>query len=412
VCHFTNVVSAEHFAISLIFHPAHVEHPADRSADMTSSDGRYFISDGEPLPIPKYHDELIDSLTRINLYNPPVQTCSTGWHFQGFFQGPTSIALLFYKLSGFYPDLEFKGQYLLDWAKAYLELFRYGPKEPVKADHCGIANETLASLALTAVISKDASLVQQFCAYLPLVQTSRTAASDEWLYGRAGFLYFLRLLKSAFIDSKPAQVLLNNTIETVVQAITASHELWTWHGKTYLGAAHGAIGIIAQLALSAGNEDGRLDGLLDQILGFQFESGNFQASLGSSALSDELVQFCHGGPGFVLSLQSIKSVKLGSKLLRVIEAVREDTWKRGLLTKTPCLCHGIAGNALALDDESRFNHFLAHMTTAQLDARNWLVNSGCTDKFAGLFGGEAGRAWVWAVADKGLLKTCIGFNDV
>jgi hypothetical protein len=46
-----------------------------------------------------YHQELLASLSRINLYNPPVQTCSTGWSFSGFYSGPTSIAYLFYRLS-------------------------------------------------------------------------------------------------------------------------------------------------------------------------------------------------------------------------------------------------------------------------------------------------------------------------
>lgn len=29
-----------------------------------------------------------------------------------------------------------------------------------------------------------------------------------------------------------------------------------------------------------------------------------------------------------------------------------------------------------------------------------------------LFGGEAGRAWAWAVADKGLEKRILGYNDL
>lgn len=29
-----------------------------------------------------------------------------------------------------------------------------------------------------------------------------------------------------------------------------------------------------------------------------------------------------------------------------------------------------------------------------------------------LFGGEAGRAWTWAIADKGLDKRILGYNDL
>lgn len=379
---------------------------------MTSPNGRYFINNGETLPIPDYHAELIESLTRINLYNPPVQTCSTGWRFQGFFQGPTSIAYLFYKLSEFYPDLDFKGQSLLDWAQAYLELTKFGPKQPVDPDHCGMANETLASLALNAVISKDASLAQQLCSYRSIITQEEVPGSDEWLYGRAGFLYFLRLVKDSFLDNNTVRVIIDTTIENVVDRILLSSQPWIWYGKTYLGAAHGSIGIIAQLVLSVGSERARCDAIVDQIVSLQFDSGNFPSSLGHPTPSDELVQFCHGAPGFVLALQSVSGADRRLKLDDAIAAARADTWKRGLLTKTPCLCHGIAGNALALSDETQFNHFLAYMTTAQLEVRGWLADAGHTDRFAGLFGGEAGRAWVWAVADKGLSKTCIGFNDL
>ena len=81
---------------------------------------RYFEPLSPPPPIPDPHEELLLSLSRINTFNTPVQTCSTGWTFHGFYAGPTSITLLFYRLSQLYPDLEFKSQSLLDWAQAYL----------------------------------------------------------------------------------------------------------------------------------------------------------------------------------------------------------------------------------------------------------------------------------------------------
>lgn len=381
---------------------------------MTSIDGRYSVNNGEKLPKPNYHEELIESLTRINLYNPPVHTCSTGWRLQGFFQGPTSIAYLFYKLFLLYPDLQFKGQSLMDWAQAYLELTKFGPKQPVNSDHCGIANETLASLALNAVINKDSSLALQLCSYRSVINRNEEPGSDEWLYGRAGYLYYLRLIKATFGSHSSTGSTINVTIDLVVERILRSPKPWIWHGKTYLGAAHGSIGIIAQLVLSSASGKTSSEPVIDELLKLQFESGNFPLSLGHSDGPDELVQFCHGGPGFVLALKSIRGECqfMTSRINKAIAAAQSDTWQRGLLTKTPCLCHGIAGNALALRDDEQFEYFLAHMTTAQLKARNWLADAGHTDRFAGLFGGEAGRAWVFAVADKALQKTCIGFNDL
>jgi hypothetical protein len=380
---------------------------------MESPNGRYFINDKKPLPKSNYHEELIESLTRINLHNPPVHTCSTGWRFQGFFQGPTSIAYLFYKLSIIYPDLEFKGQSFLDWARAYLALSTFGPKQAVDPDHCGIANETLASLALNAVVSGDASLAQQLCSYRSIITGDEELSSDEWLYGRAGYLYFLRLIRSHFRSHNSLRPMIDSTIEMVVERILRSPKPFTWHGKAYLGAAHGSIGIVAQLMLSVDREIPTCEKVISHVLKLQFESGNFPSSLGPEQ-SDELVQFCHGAPGFVVALQSVVGGCRGptENIKNAIALARVDAWQRGLLTKTPSLCHGIAGNALALGDEEQFSHFLAHMTSEQLEVRGWLADAGHTDRFAGLFGGEAGRAWVWAVADKGLPKTCIGFNDL
>jgi hypothetical protein len=35
-----------------------------------------------------------------------------------------------------------------------------------------------------------------------------------------------------------------------------------------------------------------------------------------------------------------------------------------------------------------------------------------SDDRASLWTGEAGRAWAWAIADKGLEKRLLGYNDV
>lgn len=385
---------------------------------MTSPNGRYFINDQKPLPRPNYHEQLIESLTRINLYNPPVQTCSTGWKFQGFFQGPTSIAYLFYRLSIIYPDLEFKGQSLLDWAQAYLALTPSGPKLAVESDHCGIANETLASLALNSIISEDASFAQQLCSYKSIINSDEQPGSDEWLYGRAGYLYFLRLVKHHFQSHHSLGPIIDDTIEQVIERILHSPRPWTWHGQAYLGAAHGSIGILTQLMLSLRSNKILKRAVCEEsisgLIKCNFESGNFPSSLGASEQSDELVQFCHGAPGFIMALESIVSGFRGPRghIRNYLKLARIDVWRRGLLTKTPCLCHGIAGNALALKDEEQFSYFLAHMTSEQLEGRGWLADAGHSDQFAGLFGGEAGRAWVWTVADKGLPKMCIGFNDL
>ncbi|KAK5936937.1 hypothetical protein PMZ80_010875 [Knufia obscura] len=401
-----------------------------------SSHARHFKNDSlNDLPKPDYHTELLSSLERINTYNPPVHTCSTGWSFSGLYKGPTSIGFLFHRLSQLYPDLTFKSQSLLEWAEAYLKLseVHVTRKADVDPDHCGIANETLSYLAVNSVISNDASLAQKLCAYESTMNDK--GGSNEWLYGRAGYLYLLRLCRTHFNKQQQASVTksLEQTIERTVNRIMSTPLPWTWHGKQYMGAAHGYFGIVAQLVLSLPDSAQKLESLVSDLLDTQFESGNFPSSiegfLGKNAMtgSDKLVQFCHGAPGFVTSLEPVKmyfSSEIQSRITRALESAKDDICKRGLLTKSPCLCHGIAGNAPCFTDskDDRFEKFLVAMSTEQIEAnarggrggleKGWMEDAGQSDGFAGLWTGEAGRAWVWAVADRKDERRLLGFNDV
>lgn len=72
---------------------------------------------------------------------------------------------------------------------------------------------------------------------------------------------------------------------------------------------------------------------------------------------------------------------------------------------------GITGNALALEDKD-FEHFLTYTTGHEMKS---MEKDGMLEKSSSpesLFGGEAGRAWSWAVADKGLDKRILGYNDL
>ncbi|KAI0150070.1 hypothetical protein F4776DRAFT_190942 [Hypoxylon sp. NC0597] len=381
-----------------------------------SSPNRYFINPTEPLRTADANEELLASLDRITTYNPPVHTCSTGWTFQGFYSGPTSIAYLFYRLSQIFPHLEFKQQSLLDWAEAYLALGARLKRKTPDSSHCGIANETLAHLALTALMHRDTSLVRHIYSFEAFLNTESEEGSNEWLYGRAGYLYILRLCRTIFEDTNTSSstfTTLENAIQKTVNRILTAPQPWTWHGKQYFGAAHGTIGILCQVVLSRPSLAPELQNLLSSLLDWQLDSGNFPSSAGST--SDRLVQFCHGGPGFNISLKSLMPYfpELRPKIEDVMKSAANDIWRRGLLTKQPCLCHGIAGNALALDgDEERFMHFVSFMSSESLEKAGWMREAGRDDEFVGLYTGEAGRAWTWGVAASKGPKTCIGYNDL
>ncbi|KAI0441199.1 hypothetical protein F4803DRAFT_524526 [Xylaria telfairii] len=357
-------------------------------------------------------NELLASLKRITQSHPPIHTCSTGWSFSGLYSGPTSIALFFYRLSQIYPDFEFEHQSLLEWAQAYLQLGARMRKRASTPSHCGIGDETLAHLTLRAAISEDSSLARQLCAYAEAINSSTDDGSNEWLYGRAGYLYLLRLCQRVFQRDRHATTaaLLERTIISTVNRILDVPQPWVWHGKQYLGAAHGSISVITQVVLSMPSVANRLQPLVIELLGHQYPSGNFPSSL--PAGSDRLVQFCHGGPGVVISLRTLLPYfpEISEKIKDVISKAQSDIWQRGLLSKEPCLCHGIAGNALALDKDDQFLHFLSFMTSEMIEEMEREPPHD-TDN-AGLYTGEAGRAWCWAVADKNLPKTCIGYNDI
>ncbi|GAW22852.1 hypothetical protein ANO14919_123980 [Xylariales sp. No.14919] len=377
---------------------------------MATSD-RYFENPVLPAKTVGAHHELIASLKRITKLHPPVHTCSTRWSFSGLYSGPTSIAFLFYRLSKIYPDLEFEYQSFSEWAQTYLQLGARTHKRTPTPSHCGIGDETLAHLALDAVISEDAGLVKRVCSYAEVINSSTDDGSNEWLYGRAGYLYLLRLCQGVFSEDRHpgATALLERTIKSTVNRIFRVPQPWTWHGKQYLGAAHGSIGIVTQVVLSMPSVAHQLQPLVLKLLDHQFASGNFPSSLPVG--SDRLVQFCHGGPGFVISMRRLVPFfpEISESIKKAISAAQSDIWKKGLLTKQPCLCHGIAGNSLALEKADQFFHFLSFMGS---EAMEELTQDSTHDDMAGLYTGESGRAWCWAVADKGLPRTCIGYDDI
>ncbi|KAK7191698.1 hypothetical protein DPSP01_008075 [Paraphaeosphaeria sporulosa] len=379
---------------------------AAAAAEEPASIPRYFRNDAE-LSRREPHKQLLASLNRLITDYPPHQIPPGG----GLYYGPISVAYLFYALHNIYPDLLLDDFPMNTWSAAYIEqaqanIKKYKGPSPSK---CGVSDDIMALLALYAVTAKDPETVKELCDFAAV--TIEPEASNEWLYGRAGYLYLLRLVRGAFTDNKDITELIEDTTDEVIDNIMASSRPWKWHGKAYVGAAHGAIGIITQIVLTDDTWAPKLEAELGALLSYQYESGNFPSSLPPGR--DRLVQFCHGAPGVIASLVSIKKYfpKLEERIERVIAKGRECIWERGLLTKEPCLCHGISGNALALDGE-RFEHFLTYTTGGEIKS---MAKDGMLQKAndpSALWCGEAGRAWAWAVADKGLEKRFLGYNDI
>ncbi|KAF2099763.1 hypothetical protein NA57DRAFT_55706 [Rhizodiscina lignyota] len=367
---------------------------------------RYFKNDAEPQRRDPYK-QLVASLKRLIDDSPPKTQLPGG----GIYYGPISVAYLLFVLHPLYPEIEIEGQTLGYWSAEYLKQAQAHMKvyPGPSFDKCGVSDDIMCILALDAASTKDPDMAAELCRYAAV--TADEQAGDEWLYGRAGYLYLLRMVRQTFPDREDILELIDDTADEVIEAIMDSPRPWKWHGKAYVGSVHGGIGIITQIILTDPTWAPKLEADLAAMLSYQYDSGNWPSAIPPG--KDRLVQVCHGAPGVVLSLMTLQPhfPKLKDRIDRAIRKGRECIVERGLLTKEPCLCHGISGNALALDDRD-FEHFLSYTTGHEMKS---LEKDGMMEKSddpAGLWTGEAGRAWTWAIADKKLEKKLLGYNDI
>lgn len=298
------------------------------------------------------------------------------------------------------------------WTAVYLKQAQDAMKQypGPRKEKCGVSDDIMALVALSAASAQDKDMARELCDYAAVA--SEEGACNEWLYGRAGFLYLLRLVKASFSEDQGTLDMIEDAQDEIIEKILQSPRPWKWHEKAYLGAVHGSMGIITQIVLSDPTYAPELEPELGALLSYQYESGNWPSSLPPG--KDRLMQFCHGAPGIVSSLMSLRQhfPGLHHRIDAAMKKGRAAILERGLLTKEPCLCHGISGNALALDDDAQFEHFLSYTTQREIKAmgRDGVLEE--SDDPSSLYCGEAGRAWAWAVADKDLERRFIGYNDI
>ena len=333
---------------------------------------------------------LIQSVTRIIRECPPNLPWSSlfrGQIYRGLFVGPTSIAYLFLSLSFKHSDLEIEGKRPAEWCKAYLELGQDNVPLVTEKEICGITNEYLASNTLKACIYQSENHASKVLDALRTLEANPTHC--EWMNGRAGGLYLLRLMRK-WLPGMAAEI--NLVITSLIEAILPQQP-WVWSSRQYLGTVHGEIGVLTQVVLSDPSYAPTLEAKLQSLLDLQNTEGNWPVIEGKDI---GLIQFCHGAPGFVCSLLAIRAhfPSLHEHIDAAITLGRRLTWEKGLLTKEPNFCHGIHGNALALDAAQR-EHFLWFATSEKVELG---IADGTFEKDEDPYGtlwGEAGRAWVW-----------------
>ncbi|CAF9924408.1 MAG: hypothetical protein GOMPHAMPRED_003624 [Gomphillus americanus] len=325
---------------------------------------------------------LIKSLQRIVTSCPPSDT-----NRRGLFAGPTSIAYLFYHLSLTHFDLSIEGKSPRQWMEAYLDLPQpVGDSEMAVLTRYGIVDERLCWTALRAVAYQQHELLDTVVKLGAMLPSEGDSKINELLFGGAGALVVLRMVRT-FAPSHAEQI--NTAIASNIKVLLERRP-WTLRGNRYLGPGHGDVGIIAQIVLSDHIQAKELKADLAELLDLQQPDGNWPVAPDEHS---DLVQWCHGAPGFVIALEAIKELfpSLRERIEQAVSKARRCVWERGLLVKEPNLCHGITGNALALKGEQK-EHFLALTTPEKLKEVEWEPSK---DPWC-LFKGEAGRAWVWA----------------
>eukprot|EP00898_Chlorokybus_atmophyticus_P001303 jgi/Chlat1/2173/Chrsp17S02744 len=318
----------------------------------------------------------------------------------GVYVGSAGIALAFYLLSRneSLPDdqrgecWELSKNYATIAGRGVLEGVPHGRPEQVVTFHTGEAGVSAVCLMVTPAIPNASestwisrlekvgacwlgSTLQSCCVTIltysmqPQLQPlclGPNVTSSELLYGRAGYL--LALLHAQRYVGDPAEVTLFNdrmlfeVVEDIIRdgedgAIADSPLMYDWHGRRYLGAAHGLCGILyvllhfPRLYHARSHPEARWRKLVVDSIEYVCSVAGPDGSLPSTAgrSRGELVQWCHGSPGAVFLMLKAHQVFGDQKYLESARLFAEDTWRRGLLTKPGrSLCHGIAGNGYAL----------------------------------------------------------------
>ena len=421
---------------------------------------RYLPNDGHMKEVDTHCEILIGLNKLIRQYPPIPDTFLPETDSLGLFGGPISVAYLLFRLSltgSGYETLIVDGHTCIEWAHSYLKLspeidtMRDSQSEagetPLWPDvepkdkrrtldgypinrACGVLSETLCYHALTAVMTREQQHVEKLLSFLPgilekggdITKDKGQGGWNEYVYGRAGYLYLLRLVRIHQRDAVPRSAF-SQVIDMILSEGPSTPNRWLFVSQPalYLGTGHGWMGIILQILLSDPSYADTCAPWINDILDWQLENGNWPKYVRgtcqpSQRPDDVFIQWGHGAPGIVTSLMSIRPVyshnpNLQAKIDRGIAKAQPAIWEKGLLTKEPCLCHGAAGNALALTDRRQAGHFLACSTEAAVEQGMADGTFEPSSLASGIHRGLASRIWAMYAHEKGL-HTYASYDDL
>ncbi|OBT65758.1 hypothetical protein VE03_03275 [Pseudogymnoascus sp. 23342-1-I1] len=373
---------------------------------------------------PSSPSELLRSPLEQILKTFPPKNSYSDEQASGFFMGYTGLAFLLFQISAVRPGLEILGHDLTYWAKRYMEGERNGIDCFTVDREQGC--EQLCFQALKAYLSKEHSNVLPFLPnMLKVLRPYPTEEGDpyetELLYGRTGALYLLRMLRN-WVPSSASS--LEDPIAQLAGKIMDTDNdgkgNWEFHGDRVYGPPHGDIGIITQLVLTLPSLAPKLSRKVEELLDLQGPDGNWPSSRDKTELKKgwERVQYCHGAPGFVCALQTLRPFypELHERIDQAVARGRETTWDRGLLTKEPNLCHGILGNEFAFPVGPKREHNLALCTPDAIKKAKELDPNVFKQAAYGMevmvtLQYLPSAAWTWAVCEMPI-PPMLMYNDV
>ena len=203
--------------------------------------------------------------------------------------------------------------------------------------------------ALAAVVTQESWHIEKVLEDQHLIPHSES----ELLFGLAGYIYSLVFILKHWPDNPYTSALteaLEYTCAELVSRGGGPPLRFEWHGKKYLGAAHGSVGIIHMLLQARpfliSNYDNYIRTTIDYVLSLSLASGNIPSSEGKN--TDLLLQFCHGATGAVPMLLKASVAFDSQEYLTAALRMGNLIWAKGLLKKGLGLCHGVAGSGYAL----------------------------------------------------------------
>ena len=256
------------------------------------------------------------------------------------------------------------------------------------------------------------------------------ASQNEYVYGRAGYLYLLRLVSThlpsaaKLVEDAKKQVI-DVMISVGPSPLSETKNPWYFVGKPYLSVGHGWLGCIDQI-LHTDPSPGRaaqLRPFLLRIIDLQLESGNWRKFIDEQGVNetdlDMFVQWGHGAPGVVSGLFGLRGIyeAVGDKEMvgiidEAVAKAQDVIWQRGNLTKASCLCHGLSGNSLALTDMERKGTFLALGTEDKIEAGLKDGSLEASSSPSGLHRGLAGTIWAMAEYARGRYGIYLSYNEL